>query len=225
MKVTLHASLRPEIWPAVVLLLLASLITTGCTRSHSPKPVERDLCLDAGPEHTTAYAKCVSERKERQAEALKILLSDDPADNPQRQVAVPGDSDFQPSDFPDEPMPASFRMSSNLNLKDAQAFAYKTRISWKYVPDHFLPSPKEYARMKQMERLIQAAVATDGSAKWGARSLEDNAWSGFSTRWTTRPLSAVCRQLWRRPGLIRSSSAAVNRQMSVLRCRMPSKLD
>ncbi len=58
-------------------------------------------------------------------------------------------------------------MPSNLNLKDAQAFAYKTRISWKYVPDHFLPSPKEYARMMQMDRLIQAAVATDGSAKWG----------------------------------------------------------
>lgn len=167
LKVTPHASLRPEIWPAVVLLVLASLITTGCTRSHTPKPVERDPCLDAGPAHTTAYAKCMSERKERQAEALRILLSDDPADNPQRQVAVPGDSDFQPSDFPDEPMPASFRMPSDLNLKDTQAFPYKSRISWKYVSDRFLPSSKESARMMQVDRLIKAAVTADGFAKWG----------------------------------------------------------
>lgn len=58
-------------------------------------------------------------------------------------------------------------MPSNLNLKDTQAFPYKARISWKYVSDRFLPSSKESARMMQMDRLIQAAVATDGSAKWG----------------------------------------------------------
>lgn len=162
---TFHASPRPQIWPAALLFALATLVITGCSRSHSPRPVERDPCLDAGPVNTTAHHKCVSEREERIAEALRILLSDDPADH--RQVAAPGDSDFQPSDFPDDPMPARFRMPSNLNLKDAQAFAYKTRISWKYVPDHFLPSPREYARMMQMDRLIQAAVATDDSAKWG----------------------------------------------------------
>ncbi|MGF6131286.1 hypothetical protein ABIA54_000147 [Pseudomonas sp. EB276 TE3739] len=165
--VTLQASLRPEIWPAVLSLVLASLITTGCSRSHSPKPVERDPCLDAGPANTTAYNTCMSEREERKAEALRILLSDDPADNRQRQLAEPGDGHFQLSDFPDEPMPASFRMPDSLHLKDTQAFPYKTRISWKYVSDHLLPSPKEYARMMQMDRLIQAAVAADGSAKWG----------------------------------------------------------
>ncbi|RVD79547.1 DUF695 domain-containing protein [Pseudomonas koreensis] len=150
--------------PFALLLTLAAVITAGC--SHKPPPVERDPCLDAGPVKSTAYDSCVADREERKAQALRVLLSDDPADHRQLQLAEPDENSFQLADFPDAPIPATFRIADSISARERQALPFKVRVTWKHAPTTAMLKSRDRARMAEMESLIRSAATDNGLAKW-----------------------------------------------------------
>ncbi|MDD1006910.1 DUF695 domain-containing protein [Pseudomonas shahriarae] len=151
-------------WPFVLLLTLASMLSAGC--SHPPRPVDRDLCLDAGPAKSAAYESCAVDREERKAAALSAVLGDRPAYDRPLQLAEPDENSFQLSDFPDSPNPAIYSIAQSISASEKQAQPFKVRVTWKHASTTAMLAPRDRARMAKMEGLILSAVTDSGSAKW-----------------------------------------------------------
>ncbi|MBW1248940.1 DUF695 domain-containing protein [Pseudomonas tolaasii] len=150
----------------LTLLVLASVLTTGCA-GHPPAPaVERNPCLDEGPVHSVAFDRCVADRAADRAEALRRLL-DDANPNPRQQaLAEPGPDDYQDADFPDTPNPMLYQGARSVTAAERRALPYKIRITWKYSSKTLRPAPRDLSRMEQMRSLIVPAVQEQGLAKW-----------------------------------------------------------
>ncbi|MFJ2279514.1 DUF695 domain-containing protein [Pseudomonas sp. NPDC087803] len=152
--------------PRACILALASVLLSGCSSHTLPRPVERDPCLDAGPVNTVGYDHCVAERDRQRKEALEALLDDDPAHLQRLQVIEMPDSKYQPSDFPDTPIPLSYRGVDSISLAEKQALPFKARIVWKYSSARLIPERRDALQMEKMQVLIMSAVQENGLAKW-----------------------------------------------------------
>lgn len=134
------------------LLTLASLLVVGCSSSkpYSPKPVERDPCLDAGPVKSQAFDRCVADREARQKVALSALLDDGPS-HEKALVIVDVDEEH---------------CTKSLSPAEEQALPLSVIVSWKFSSEAALPTPEDAARMKKMEAVLLPAIQDKGLAKW-----------------------------------------------------------
>lgn len=150
------------------LLALASVLIAGCSssKSNSPPPVERDPCLDAGPAKSVEYVNCVADREASKREALRALLDDTGVYSRQMQIAEFDDNTYQPSDFPDTPIPMIYKGADSISATEKRALSFKIRVTWKYSSKGVIPAPRDRVRMDEMERLILPAVQDKGLAKW-----------------------------------------------------------
>lgn len=150
------------------LLALASVFIAGCSSSpsHSPPPVERDPCLDAGPPKSVPYDNCVADREASKQEALRALLDDTGVYSRQMKIAEFGDNSYQPSDFPDTTVPQFYKGVGSISVTENRALPFKVRVTWKYASTGGMPAPRDRVRMDEMERLILPAVQGKGLAKW-----------------------------------------------------------
>ncbi|WP_458130992.1 DUF695 domain-containing protein [Pseudomonas sp. R3-41] len=150
------------------LLALAGVLVTGCSSSqtHSPPPVKRDRCLDAGPVKSVDDDNCVADRVVSQNVALSTLL-DDTGDYPQpMEIVEVVDDIYQPSDFPDTPVPMLYKGVGSISATEKRALPFKIKITWKYSSEGLIPAPRDRVRMDGMERLILPAMQDKGLAKW-----------------------------------------------------------
>ncbi|MFW8695835.1 hypothetical protein ACOI9Y_35240, partial [Mesorhizobium japonicum] len=74
----------------------------------------------------------MAERDRQRKEALEALLDDDPAHLQHLQIIEMPESKYQSSDFPDTPIPMSYRGVDSISLAEKQALPFKARIVWKY---------------------------------------------------------------------------------------------
>ncbi|MCK1784098.1 DUF695 domain-containing protein [Pseudomonas sp. TNT11] len=150
------------------LLVLASVLIAGCSssKSNSPPPVERDPCLDAGPAKSVEYDNCVADREASKREALRALLDDTGVYSRQMQIVESEDNTYQPSDFPDTPIPMVYKGADSISATEKRALPFKIRVTWKYSSKGVIPAPRDRFRMDEMERLILPAVQDKGLAKW-----------------------------------------------------------
>ena len=156
---------RNRLW----LLALAGVFVVGCSKSNSPPPIERDSCMDAGQAKSVEYDNCVADREVRKREALRALLDDTGIYSRQMQIADSDDTTYQPSDFPDTPIPMAYRGIDSISVTEKRALPFKIRITWKYSSKDVMPAPRDRVRMDEMERLILPAVQDKGLAKWVCR--------------------------------------------------------
>ncbi|WP_256576439.1 DUF695 domain-containing protein [Pseudomonas sp. B11(2017)] len=147
-------------------LALTSVLIAGCSRSHSPPPVERDPCLDAGPAKSVEYDNCVADREASKKEALRALLDDTGVYSQRMQAVVVEDNIYQPSDFPDTPIPMVYKGIYTISVTEKRVLPFKIRVTWKFSPKETIPTPRVHFRMNEMERLILPAVQDKGLAKW-----------------------------------------------------------
>ncbi|WPN64333.1 DUF695 domain-containing protein [Pseudomonas sp. P9_35] len=150
------------------LLALVSVLIAGCSSSktHSPPPVERDRCLDAGPVKSVEYDNCVADRGASQSVALSALL-DDTGDYPQpMEIVDVVDDIYQPSDFPDTPVPMLYKGAGSISTTEKRALPFKVKVTWKYSSKGLIPALRDRVRMNEMERLILPAMQDKGLAKW-----------------------------------------------------------
>lgn len=152
--------------PTGCILALAGVLLSGCSSHTVPRPVERDPCLDAGPVNSLGYDHCVAERDRQRKEALEALLDDDPAHLQHLQIIEMPESKYQSSDFPDTPIPMSYRGVDSISLAEKQALPFKARIVWKYSSPSLQPERRDALQMEKMQVLIMAAVQENGLAKW-----------------------------------------------------------
>jgi hypothetical protein len=122
-----------------LLLALASVLIAGCSssssssKSNSPPLVERDPCLEAGPAKSVEYDNCVADREASKREALRALFDDTGVYSRQMQIAESDDNTYQPSDFPDTPIPMVYKGSDSISANEKRALPFKIRVTWKYV--------------------------------------------------------------------------------------------
>ncbi|WP_058543373.1 DUF695 domain-containing protein [Pseudomonas fluorescens] len=134
------------------LLGLASLLIVGCSNSKPdlPEPVQRDLCLDAGPVNSVSFDNCVAQREARKQEALRALLDDGPSN---------------------EKTLANIKIDEQIctrSISPAKELAppIVVAVNWKFSPKTVMPAPADAARMKEMERLLLPSVQDKGLARW-----------------------------------------------------------